>query len=304
MAEKATLTQVKDKILRRVDKPEELKKYLDKAVPLLKGPSITTSFSPRKAYPGTFLEIEGKNFSAILEANEVTIGGKPAIVVEAGQARLRVITDSRVTTCPVEVGAGEKRSVAPYDFQVTEQLNPEADGPPVIFTGCELVGPGVSEKGIMRVLFMLVYPSDRPPKNKESARRDILRTKEDLEKFYDQASYGRLKIDIDVTKDWHELSGALTDYINLKYEDIVVTSLDRLMAEAAQASVDEGLDINSYFTVASIVNLSGAFVRGRGGWSCQAFQYYLGGKHIDIVASHEINLIAIQESANWGRFAH
>jgi hypothetical protein len=75
---------VKDKILKMVDKPEELKKYLDKAVPLLKGSSIT-SFLPRKGYPGTILEIEGKNFSAIREANEVTIGGKPAIVVEAGQ---------------------------------------------------------------------------------------------------------------------------------------------------------------------------------------------------------------------------
>ncbi len=204
-----------------------------------------------------------------------------------------VVTDSRVTTGPVEVSIGEKRAVAPYDFQVTEQPNPEIDGPPVIFTGCELVGPGVSEKGIMRVLFMRVYPSDRPPKNKEGARKDILRTKEDLEEFYDQAIYGRLKIDVDITKDWHELSGTLTDYINLKYEDIVVTSLDRLMAEAAQASVDEGLDINSYFIVTAIVNLNGSFVRGRGGWFCQAFQYYLGGKHIDIVASHEINLIAI-----------
>lgn len=303
MAEKATLTQVKDKILKMVDKPEELKKYLDKTMHSLKGPSIT-SFLPRKGYPGTILEIEGKNFSAIRETNEVTVGGKPATVVEASQDRLRAITDSRATTGSVEVSIGEKRAVAPYDFQVMELPNPEADGPPVIFAGRDLALPGTPKKGIWRVLFILVYPSDRPPKDKERARKDILKTKEDLEKFYDQASYGRLKVDVDITKGWHELSGTLTDYINLKYEDIVVTSLDRLMAEAAQASMDEGLNINSYLTVAAIINLNGSFVRGRGGWSCQAFQYYLGGKHIDIVASHEINLIAIQESANWGRFAH
>jgi len=300
-------TQIDGQIKSMASRPEELRDYLDKIIPFLKGP-VVKDFSPRRAYAGATIEIKGKNFAAERYDNKVEVGGKPAIVVTSSRDRLKVITDLRASSGPVVVDVGGKTSRAPFDFVARERPDQasEADGPPIQFSGCSLaVEPGhIPPLGVMKVLFVLTEPGDCAPKDAEEARMSILKAKEAIHKYYHQASYGRLDVSIDVTSNWHSLTGTVNDYADLPGEDIRCTALDRLMAESAEAAAKEGFDLNNYAALACVINLSGRFVRARGGWSCQNFSYYGKGKHINITADHQINLIAISESANWGRFAH
>lgn len=305
-SKKVTEDKLRDHIAELADEPEGLRDYLDEVIPFLKGPVIK-DISPRKDYAGAIVEIKGKNFSSKREENEVTVGGRPAIVVRASHNKLRAITDMKAATGPVEVKVGEKKAIGPFDFQVIDRLemSGEGGGPPILFSGCNLVES--EEKGpvgALNVLFILVSPSDRLPKNAAIARDKVVDKGEKISKFFMQASFERLDVKIDITAEWHELSGKMSDYVHLPTEDILCTSLDRLMAEGAHAASSEGLDLNRYDTIACILNLDGSFVRGRGGWSCQNFQHRGGSTCIDITLDHEINLMAIQESADWGRFVH
>jgi hypothetical protein len=63
--------------------------------------------------------------------------------------------------------------------------------------------------------------------------------------------------------------------------------------------------------MAVVTFLNGAFIRARGGWSQQNFSYNNGlppgdpnRVDINLTADHQVNLIAIQETVNWGRCAH
>ena len=82
--------------------------------------------------------------------------------------------------------------------------------------------------------------------------------------------------------------------------------LDQLRAEAAQAAVNDGWNLDNSGMMAVVVFLNGTFIRAWGGWSKQNFNYTdsASGTNINITANHQVNLLAIQESADWGRCAH
>ena len=84
-----------------------------------------------------------------------------------------------------------------------------------------------------------------------------------------------------------------------------------MMAFAAQGAVDEGFNLDNYAMMAAVMFLNGGFIRAWGGWSQQNFAYNNGlprairtASKINLSANHQVNLIAIQETANWGRCAH
>jgi len=97
----------------------------------------------------------------------------------------------------------------------------------------------------------------------------------------------------------------------LANNNIDQADLPRVMAFAAQGAVDEGFNLDNYAMMASVMFLNGGFIRAWGGWSKQNFAYNNGLPQgapnridINVSANHQVNLIAIQETANWGRCAH
>jgi hypothetical protein len=127
--------------------------------------------------------------------------------------------------------------------------------------------------------------------------------------YYNQASYGKTVVQFDVTTNWKVIDAPQADL--LADNNIDGADLPRVMAFAAQGAVDEGFDLDNYAMMAAVMFLNGGFIRAWGGWSQQNFSYNNGlpagdPNHVDInlSADHQVNLIAIQETANWGRCAH
>ncbi len=302
---KVTFKDVRTSILKLTRRPEKLKNYLDYIIPFLRGPSIK-SFSPRICYPGAKLEIQGANFALSRQDNEVTVNGKPAMVVKADHSKLKVITDPGTTTGQVKVKIGTRTAVGPYDFKTLPYPTPdsERDGPPILFAGKGYGQQGdLPATGTLSLLVVLVNPADRVPTNATASRNSVQDTWNDVHTFYDQASYSDLDVDIDLTTSWHTLTGNFNDYVT---GDNVQSSVkDRLMAEAAQAAVDEGLDLDNYDLMACVIYLNGSFIRGWGGWSRTNFSYNDGsGTNINITVNHDLNLLVVHEAADWGRCAH
>ena len=97
----------------------------------------------------------------------------------------------------------------------------------------------------------------------------------------------------------------------LEENQITEDQLDRIMAQAAQGAVNEGFNINDYAMMAAVMFLDGRFVRAWGNWSQPNFAYNNGLPvgdpnriDINIVPNHDLSLIAIQETADWGRCSH
>ena len=51
---------------------------------------IITSISPTRGAPGTSVHLTGKNFSALIHENQVTLGGKPVVVTDATKDKITV----------------------------------------------------------------------------------------------------------------------------------------------------------------------------------------------------------------------
>jgi hypothetical protein len=84
-----------------------------------------------------------------------------------------------------------------------------------------------------------------------------------------------------------------------------------IAAIAAQHAQDDGFNLNNYQMLSCVVYTDGAFIRAWGGVDTQTFSYDDGKPttdpshiHVDITLSQKINLLWINENANWGRFAH
>lgn len=309
---RVTVRDVREQIKVLSNRPNRLRDYLDSIIPFLRGPSIY-EFSPRKGYPGTMLEINGQNFALTRKDNEVYVSGKKAIVVQSSSIKLKVITDPSTTAGPVEVKVGTHVASGPYEFEIRKYPKPgsEQDGPPILFAGLGQGLPGdVPSTGTLNVLVVLVNPTDRVPANLTTARNTVVQAWDNVHTFYDQASYSRLDVVADVTTNWHTLTGDFDDYVTIAADDpnapnIRPDVLDRLMAEAAQAAVDEGLSLENYAAMACVINLDGTFIRAWGGWSSSNFSYNDGaGTNISIAVSHAVNLLVVNEVANWGRCAH
>jgi M6 family metalloprotease-like protein len=292
---------------------DRLRRFLDLYPIPPVGPSIA-DFQPWRGHAGTLMVIVGNGFDEERHANHVEVGGQPARVVSSDPNRLVVITHPRTRTGPVKVTVGGLTVTGPRDFEVLPWPKPSAgeDGPPYSYAG---VGTGgapaagtVPPTGTARILVVLCNPTDLVSPNPADTRQDAIETFADVTAFYDQASYGQLDVQVDVTDFvallnntayYHRANGAAG------YPNIDGAVLDQLMAECAQGAVDQGFDLNDYSVMVASVYMPGFSVRAWGGWSQSNFAYDDGaGVSINITTTQPLGLIAQRHDADWGRAAH
>jgi hypothetical protein len=307
-----TRKEVERGIRARIERPAELRDWLERVVPILEGPKIT-HFDPLAGQRGCVVTIHGSNFSTDRLENTVDIGGGSCLVLSASATELKAVTGGDVESGPVKVTVAGDTASGPQDFKVLGYPSAGAgeDGPPMAFDGEGAGAAGdVPAIGTIRVLVALVRPNDLAPVG-AAARNGVVNAWDDVVTFYDQASYGQTVVQYDMTTNWAVLDGPTTDFVPVGADNIDNGQLMRVMAQAAQGAVNEGFDLDDYAMMACVIFLNGNFIRAWGGWSWQNFAYDNGlpatdpnRVQINLTADHAVNLLAIQESANWGRFAH
>ncbi len=297
----------------RVD-PALLASVLPTWLDWLRGPSIV-DFQPRKGRAGDVVTITGNRFDPDRPDNAVSVGGASAIVLEASSTRLKVLTAATTVDGPVSVLVGGRTATGPEDFGVLGYPGEDEDGPPIAFSGAGTAQSGdVAPTGTGKILVVLVKPNDRSPSNATTARNDVVSAWGNVKTYYEQASYfsaaggvGK-SWDITVTSSFATLSGSTSDYCDFSasVQNIKQSALNRLTAEAAQAAVNAGHDLGDFQIMAVVMFLEGSFIRAWGGWERQTFSYDPGGggTKISITLTKPINLLTVQETANWGRLAH
>ena len=270
---------------------------------------VITVFVPASGHPGTLIVLSGKRFSEKREDNEVLIGGSLAQVVKASQTELKVITNNATVTGAVKVKVNNKMAVGNQDFIVLPYPAPDKDGPPIYYSGQGNGQPGdVPSTGNLNILVILVNPSDRVPANAANTRNAVDTAWDNVETFYEQASYNRLDVTIDMTANFHTLSGDFYTYVDTSpaVQNVRVGVFDRLLAEACQAAVDANFTLNNYGIIAVVINLNGTFIRAWGGITKADLKYKDTSNNLDIniTFNNEKNFLIIQESADWGRCVH
>ncbi len=268
-----------------------------------------TQVSPINTYPGSVIDITGSGFSTALDGNTVMVGGKPGRVIRGSTTNLKVIVNLEAIDGPITVTNGSNTATSPQDFKAKPYPKPGSgeDGPPSYFEGAQNLQPGdLPSTGTMHVLVALVNPSDIVPANPANARNDVVNKWNTVNTFYDQASYGTLDVQVEATTGWNTLLKDWAYYHDASINNISQSALDQLVTEAAQAAVNDGKNLDNYDMMAVVLFLNGAFIRAWGGWAKQNFNYTdaASSTNINITVNHAINLLAIQESADWGRFAH
>ena len=274
----------------------------------LQGPSIT-AIDPITEYAGSIIDITGNNFGSLREQNIVTIGGVTARVIEASPTKLKVLSSVKTLTGKIRVKTGSHEAVSPYDFNVKSYPAPGSneDGPPIVVDGTGFPSAGdVPPTGTLNVMVVLVNPTDRVPANPATSRQTVIDRWNNVHTFYDQASYNTLNVHPDFTASWHTLFGNFNDYIDTGIQNIRPGMLPRLMAECAQHAQNDGFNLNNYQMIACVIFLNGTFIRAWGGSSTSSFTFVDAalGANINITTTNPLNELWIQESANWGRFAH
>jgi M6 family metalloprotease-like protein len=268
-----------------------------------------TQVNPFLTYPGSVIDIVGEGFADTLDGNTVMVGGQPARVIHASTTALKVIVSLDALDGPITVDTGGNTWVSPNDFKAKPYPLPGSgeDGPPAYFEGAQnLLQGDLPSTGTLRALVVLVNPTDVVPSNPTNARNDVNNRWATVHTFYDQASFGTLDVQSDLTTGWNTLLKDRAYYIDDAITNIKQSVLDQLVAEAAQAAVNDGKNLDNYGMMAVVMFLNGAFIRAWGGWSKQNFNYTdaATSTNINITANHQVNLLTIQESADWGRFAH
>jgi len=276
--------------------------------PVLPGPKIIL-VKPVRTYPGSVINIIGSGFAETLDGNTVTVGGQPARVLRATNTELKVIASLASKDGPITVTTSGATATSPENFKAKPYPLPGGgeDGPPSYFEGAQNLQPGdLPSTGTLRVLVVLVNPADTVPANPVNARNEVVNRWGTVHTYYDQASYATLDLQADVTTGWSTLLKDRAYYLDASINNVKQSVLDQLTAEAAQAAVNDGRNLDNYGMMAVVLFLNGGFIRAWGGWSKQNFNYTdaPSGTNINITANHQVNLLVIQESANWGRFAH
>ena len=268
---------------------------------------VIADFGPLSGYQGTLVTINGSNFSAMRTANHVKIGGVPAIVVTATPTKLEALVGFGAGDGPVEVEVDGMTGMSGDMFDLLEwpATGSGSDGPPIFYAGAGAGSTGdLPSTGTLDVLVVVSYPTDRVPGNLAAERQDIADNWDDVHTFYDQASYGALDVQVDVTN-WVTLCGDFDDYIDLTINNIAPDVLDRFTAECANGAEAQGFDLDDYDAMACYIWVNGTFLRAWGGWSKSNFAFAdCGGLNINISVGHEVNLMALGENADWGRCAH
>jgi len=290
--------------------PAALRDWLIRHFPFIEGPRID-SFEPTFGQPGTLITIHGSNFSAVGSENIVTVGGHTSYVVSASSTELKAITALETETGPVKVTIGTHTATSAQTFRVLgyPSAGDGEDGPPILFAGAGNGGQGdVNPIGTVRLLVALTTPNDLAPT--AAARTLVVDRWNEVVTYYNQASYGKTNIQIDVTTNWKTIDASSATLLG-GTDNIAGDQVNRVTAFAAQGAVDEGFDLNDYVMMASVVFLNGTFIRARGGWAQQNFAYNNGLPpgdpnriNINLSTTHDVNLLVIQETADWGRCAH
>ncbi len=277
------------------------------------GPQIA-DFQPWKGYPGVLMVIVGCGFAEERERNCVEVGGKPALVVDSETDRLTVITHHDTHTGKVKVTVDGTTATSLRDFDVLSWPKPGSfeDGPPFSYAGTgaatEPSAGDIPSTGTARILVVCCNPTDLVPPAPATIRQDVIDTFADVTTFYDQASYGVLDVQVDVTDfvalldnsaHYHRANGARG------YPNIDSAAIAQLSAECAQGAVDQGYDLDDYEVFVVSVYLPGLQVRAWGGWSESNFAYNDGaGTSINQTTTNPLAMIIQGHNADWGRAAH
>lgn len=293
--------------------PLKFRDWLEKYHPWLVGPRIT-AIEPAGAQRGAIVTVRGSGFSTNRADNGVTIGGLAVPVLAASAHELKVLVTRDVDTGKVEVTIGSHTAAAPLDFTVMPFPGDDDDGPPVFAAGAGDGAMGdVNPIGTIRVMVVVCQASDRVPANLATVRAALTTAWNNVHAYYDQASYGQTNVQFDIAASAAAMDGVFTDFVDLSVavQNVKSSQLGRVAAFAAQQAQNEGFVLDNYNMLAAVVFTNGAFIRAWGGSDTQTFSYDNGKPtsdparvHIDISTSHKINLLWINESANWGRFAH
>ena len=269
-------------------------------------PPTIASFTPMVGFQGTRVKIAGTGFSLNRLDNNVKIGNVSAIVIAADATELEAIVGFGATDGPVEVAAVGGATTSSDDFKLLEwpAAGSGDDGPPIFYAGAGSGSSGdLPSTGTLEVLVVPAYPTDRVPASLANARQDIEDAWDNVETFYDQASYGALNVNVTVAN-WAPLSGNFNDYYSASHANIDPAALDRFTAECADDAEDQGEDMDDFDAMACYLWTNGVFLRAWGGWSKSNFSYSGNGLNINISVGHAVNLMALGELADWGRCAH
>ena len=305
------------------------------------GPRIV-EFSPWSACPSSLVVIIGHGFAPRRELNKVTIGGHRALVVTAELHRLVVISDFKTRNGPVCVSTRCGESKGPRDFKVVSwpapYPAPELDGPPHSFKGIgdgkwmdlkpkwsasrqrlqNLPLPGIQaltvpKVGTARVLAVCCHPSDKAPSDFAATRTTIVNNCAAMTKYYNQASYGKLNVAVDVTDffamiddfNYYYRAGPDPGYPNFKNE-----VMPQIYAESARFAEAEGYNLDDYDVLMTFVHM-GTFVRAWGGAEIgPSIKYFRAATttepaiSIDVQITGTLGTITQGHDADWGRSAH
>jgi len=300
----------------RVRHPLDVRDWLNEHMHTLVGPSVT-GFSPGSGPRGTVVTIDGGPFSPTRWENDVVIGGDTAFVLSATPTRLEVLTGPDTETGQVEVTVPGGTATSAASFTVTGYPSPgddTTDGPPVVTTGVT-PSPGAGDvpaKSTIPVLVVMLQTNDTAPANATTTRTDVAGKWDAVRTYYTQASYTETKVTYDMTT-FATLDGTFADFVDTSasVQNFRSTQLPRIAAIGAKAAVDQGFTLASYKMIAFVVFTNGTFVRAWGGGSQSTFAYDNGKPAgdpnriaINITTPSPINTLFINESADWGRFAH
>jgi hypothetical protein len=298
------------------------------ALPVEEDIPIIKDFSPKQGYVGSIVDISGENLTIKGRQTEVTINEKPTLIIYSSPTLIRfIISDPNTTSGLIKIKVGEKSVYSPNNFTLLKNDGgkEKIDGPPLLLGGKSLGAPvNILSKGKLKLLVVLVHPTDHVPSDELEARALVEKEWEEAKEFYRQASYQRLNLDVIFTSSYHQLSGTYNDYIAIDEPpcggdagDVFIMeespgdtgnanvrceALERLMAEGAQAAIDEKIDLNQFDAMAVSININGIenMIRGLGGWSQQQFTY----GNIDIQLAHELHLIALGGNSDSMRIGH
>jgi len=293
--------------------PIKLRDWLDLHIPWFIGPHVN-ALEPAGGQRGTIITVHGGGFAANRADNDVTINGTPVPVLAASSNALKILATKDVDSGSVQVKVGIRTATSPYAFTVKGYPGDSDDGPPVFTTGAGNGAAGdVNPIGTIRVMVVLCQASDRMPANLAAVRTALTNAWNNVHTYYDQASFTRTNVQFDIAAAAATLDGVFTDFVDLSaaVQNIKNAQLNRVAAFAAQQAQNEGFNLNNYQMLCSVMFTNGAFIRAWGGTDTQTFSYDNGKPvgdpariHIDISLTQKINELWIQETANWGRFAH
>jgi IPT/TIG domain len=310
MKEKFDLKKIKPSIKKS---PIKLRDWLDFHIPWWIGPRID-SLNPPSGQRGTIITIHGQHFATNRQDNQVTIGGADLPVLSAKSTELKVLVTKDVDTDPVKIKVGTHSSTSAYDFVVKGHPGINDDGPPVFATGTGTGSAGdVNPIGTIRVLVVICQAKDRIPASLSSIRTTVNDRWNEVKTFYTQASFNRTTVEFDIANNAAQLDGNFTEFVDLSPDvsNVIYSQRNRIAAIAAKSAQDEGFNLNNYQMLCCVVFTNSDFIRAMGGFDTQIFSYDDGLPtsnpdhiHIDISLTQKINLLWINESANWGRFAH